>query len=88
MTRVLARLAAGLFVIGAASVCEAQNTTAQLPPSPAAIARADSGRPPFTDADVQFMTVMIAHHAQARATDQTKVNPLAATVRDLADNGS
>jgi len=33
--------------------------------SPAAQARADSGRPPFTAADVQFMQGMIAHHAQA-----------------------
>ena len=33
--------------------------------SPAAQARADSGRPPHTAADVAFMTGMIAHHAQA-----------------------
>ena len=35
------------------------------PHSPAAQAQADSGRPPFTDADVHFMSGMIAHHAQA-----------------------
>lgn len=33
--------------------------------SPAEIARADSGRPPYTAADVRFMTGMIPHHAQA-----------------------
>jgi uncharacterized protein (DUF305 family) len=33
--------------------------------SPAAIAAADSGRPPFTKADVDFVSGMIGHHAQA-----------------------
>ncbi len=33
--------------------------------SPAEQARADSGRPPYTAADVQFMSGMIGHHAQA-----------------------
>ena len=33
--------------------------------SPAEKARADSGRPPFTAADVRFMSGMIGHHAQA-----------------------
>lgn len=33
--------------------------------SPAAQARADSGRPPYTAADVHFMSGMISHHAQA-----------------------
>jgi uncharacterized protein (DUF305 family) len=37
----------------------------QAPVSPAARAAADSGRPPYTQADVAFMTGMIAHHAQA-----------------------
>jgi len=35
------------------------------PGSPAAKARADNGRPPFTAADVSFMSGMIGHHAQA-----------------------
>ena len=35
------------------------------PSSPAAKARADNGRPPFTAADVSFMSGMIGHHAQA-----------------------
>ena len=33
--------------------------------TPAAQARADSGRPPYTRADVRFMQGMIGHHAQA-----------------------
>ncbi|MGH7567893.1 MAG: DUF305 domain-containing protein [Gemmatimonadales bacterium] len=33
--------------------------------SPAAQARADSGRPPYTAQDVHFMSGMIGHHAQA-----------------------
>ena len=35
------------------------------PTSPAPNARADNGRPPFTAADVSFMSGMIGHHAQA-----------------------
>ncbi|MGI9078295.1 MAG: DUF305 domain-containing protein [Gemmatimonadaceae bacterium] len=33
--------------------------------TPAAQAKADSGRPPYTAADVRFMQGMIAHHSQA-----------------------
>jgi uncharacterized protein (DUF305 family) len=33
--------------------------------SPSATSRADSGRPPYTPADVHFMSGMIGHHAQA-----------------------
>ncbi len=33
--------------------------------TPAAVARADGGRPPYTLADVRFMSGMIGHHAQA-----------------------
>ncbi|HEX9892314.1 MAG TPA: DUF305 domain-containing protein [Gemmatimonadales bacterium] len=33
--------------------------------TPAAQAKADSGRPPYTAADVHFMSGMIRHHAQA-----------------------
>jgi uncharacterized protein (DUF305 family) len=33
--------------------------------TPAALAKADSGRPAYTAADVHFMSGMIAHHAQA-----------------------
>ena len=33
--------------------------------SPAAVAAADSGRPPYTKDDVEFISGMIGHHAQA-----------------------
>jgi uncharacterized protein (DUF305 family) len=33
--------------------------------SPAAMAAADRGRPPYTRADVHFMLGMIGHHGQA-----------------------
>ncbi len=35
------------------------------PLTPAEVARRDSGRPPYTRADVAFMSGMIGHHAQA-----------------------
>jgi len=60
-------LRAGLLVAGLVAAC-----TARTPPrggteplTPAALARADSGRPPVTAADVHFMSGMIGHHAQA-----------------------
>jgi len=54
--------ASGLIACGAARRCaEADDPTL----SPAAQARADGGRPPYTPADVRFMQGMIAHHAQA-----------------------
>ena len=43
----------------------AQQPAASPAMSPAARAAADSGRPPYTEADVSFMTGMIGHHAQA-----------------------
>ena len=54
-----------IFAIAAASAALAQQSAAPPTPSPAAVAKADSGRPPYTGADVRFMTGMIAHHAQA-----------------------
>ena len=41
------------------------STVSRAPRSPAEIAAADSGRPPFTKADVDFVSGMIGHHAQA-----------------------
>ncbi len=38
---------------------------AKRPMTPAEVARADSGRPPYTRADVDFISGMIGHHAQA-----------------------
>jgi len=60
----------GLFVaLAALAMCRtaAAQQSAVAPPrlSPAAQAAADSGRPPWSDADVHFMSGMIGHHAQA-----------------------
>src|SRR3989442_3074772 len=52
-----------LMVMAAAACTTA--TVSQTTPSPAAQARADGGRPPYTAADVRFMAGMIGHHAQA-----------------------
>lgn len=76
-----AALSAGTFAAlsaGAAiAVAACSTTTQQLPEpvrprsadelvlTPAAQAKADSGRPAYTRADVQFMQGMIHHHAQA-----------------------
>jgi len=56
--------------LSAAALCaavalSASTAAAQATVSPADRAKADSGRPPYTQADVAFMTGMIAHHAQA-----------------------
>lgn len=51
-----------LFVLAAF----AGSAAAQAPVlTPAAAAKADSGRPRYTEADVHFMSGMISHHAQA-----------------------
>ena len=57
-------LAVALLALAASSAA-AQQPSAPPPISPAARAAADSGRPPYTQADVAFMTGMISHHAQA-----------------------
>lgn len=69
-------LALGLLVVAGLVGCS--SATPDLEPTPAPIqvvdqsllnpaaqARADSGRPRFTEADVKFMQGMIHHHAQA-----------------------
>ena len=53
------------FLVVIATTACTTATVHQAAPSPAAQARADSGRPPYTAADVQFMAGMIVHHAQA-----------------------
>lgn len=73
MTGAFPRAAAGLvpvvFVLAACSGGAVRTTPAPDPGpralSPAEIVRADSGRPPYTRADVHFMSGMIGHHAQA-----------------------
>jgi uncharacterized protein (DUF305 family) len=60
---------AALFVALAFAACSTaiQQSTAggDAVLSPAAQAKADGGRPPYTAGDVKFMQGMIAHHAQA-----------------------
>jgi uncharacterized protein (DUF305 family) len=66
---------AGLLAIMAMAACvgagpapvrtEAAPAGNQSALSPAALAKADSGRAAYTAADVHFMSGMIAHHAQA-----------------------
>jgi uncharacterized protein (DUF305 family) len=53
------------IVVGASGIGFPVRLAAQDVSSPAALARADSGRPPYTAADVRFMQGMIGHHAQA-----------------------
>ena len=66
LARVLAGTLAGvLLAAGGAGRAAAQAAPPAAPPSPAEVARADSGRPPFTAADVRFMSGMIGHHSQA-----------------------
>jgi uncharacterized protein (DUF305 family) len=71
---------AGLLAIMALAACAGSGPGPAPPPTPehteaaagnqsvltpAALAKADSGRPAYTVADVHFMSSMIAHHAQA-----------------------
>lgn len=58
-------LAGVLLAAGGAGRAAAQAAPPPAPPSPAEVARADSGRPPYTAADVRFMSGMIGHHSQA-----------------------
>ena len=69
-------VATGLLALAAFAACSSAAraparagvqpaTGGQAVLTPAAQARADSGRPPYTAADVQFMSGMIRHHAQA-----------------------
>jgi uncharacterized protein (DUF305 family) len=65
MNRSFWRIATGVLAaltIGAGPVV-AQQAGGAL--TPAAQAKADSGRPAYTQADVHFMSGMISHHAQA-----------------------
>ena len=77
MKRPVPRVAATLSVLaafivaGCGGASRAKTSTglgsavARAPRTPAEIAAADSGRPPFTKADVDFVSGMIGHHAQA-----------------------
>jgi uncharacterized protein (DUF305 family) len=70
MRRCFPRLtaAAPVVLVAVAACGTGARTPAVLsgaPRSPAALARADGGRPPYTAADVHFISGMIVHHAQA-----------------------
>ena len=54
-----------LAVISCSRAPQAMRYGASEGPTPAEMARADSGRPPYTRADVHFISGMIAHHGQA-----------------------
>src|SRR6266566_8899252 len=59
------RAASPGFIAAAACATTTHQAPSQHSASPAAQARPDSGRPPYTSADVHFMAGMISHHAQA-----------------------
>ena len=63
----LSAVVAGIRACGLAACASSMQQSAQTgaPRTPAEQARADSGRMPFTKADVHFMQGMIHHHAQA-----------------------
>src|SRR5205809_7124100 len=54
-----------VFIAGAPGAPTTHQAPSRHSASPAAQARPDSGRPPYTTADVHFMAGMIGHHAQA-----------------------
>jgi uncharacterized protein (DUF305 family) len=60
---------ARVFVLGAlmglAGCGGARAGSSGAPMTPAELSRADGGIPPYTEADVRFMSGMIPHHAQA-----------------------
>jgi len=56
------------LVVIATAACTT-GTVHQATLAPAAQARAEGGRPPYTAADVRFMAGMIGHHAQAVLMD-------------------
>jgi uncharacterized protein (DUF305 family) len=62
---VLSGTSAGLSYLHAQTATAPPATVNQSGMSPAAMAKANHGIPPFSKADVDFMTGMIGHHAQA-----------------------
>jgi uncharacterized protein (DUF305 family) len=66
MLRASRLLRAGSLLIAIALAARSAQAQQPAPPqTPAEAAKADSGRPPYTAADVHFMQGMIAHHSQA-----------------------
>ncbi|MDQ6830747.1 MAG: DUF305 domain-containing protein [Gemmatimonadota bacterium] len=64
MKNILSRIGAIVPLAAAVAVADVA-AQSSAPLSPAAQAKADSGRMPYTAADVRFMQGMIGHHAQA-----------------------
>ena len=65
-----------------------QQSAASVAPNPAAMAKAsrDSARYPYTEADIHFMSGMIAHHAQAiKMASMAPSHGAAPSVRTLCD---
>ena len=65
--QLLSLVVVGVLAFGLLGCASSMQQSAQtgVPRTPAEQARADSGRMPFTKADVRFMQGMIHHHAQA-----------------------
>jgi uncharacterized protein (DUF305 family) len=60
----------GLFLVTASAACSSATRTPastgnRVIRTPAELVAADNGTPPYTEADVRFMSGMIRHHAQA-----------------------
>jgi uncharacterized protein (DUF305 family) len=76
MTRAFSRTIATVLAVTALGACSSATRTAtrpdartgvgaQSPLSPAEQARADGGKPAFSQADIDFISGMVGHHAQA-----------------------
>lgn len=78
-----------LFVLSACAGATRTNDVIVPGPdgrTPAEVARADGGIPPYTRADVEFMSNMIAHHAQAVViAGWAPTHGASAAVRGLAE---
>ena len=70
MTSLHTRLLTAVVAVASATACRGASQSAPEPVQPLrttaiATAQADSARNPYTQADINFMTAMIGHHAQA-----------------------
>jgi uncharacterized protein (DUF305 family) len=74
----------GAVVLGSAQIAGAQGTPVRTSVSAIAKARADSVRRPYTKADIDFVSGMIHHHAQAiLMSKMAPTHGAAASVRTL-----
>jgi len=82
--RSLSRVKTPLLIVMATAACSATAHRSTL--APAAQAKADSGRPPYTAADVHFVAGMIGHHAQAiQMAGWAPMHGASAAVRTLCE---